>query len=62
MGFGLEEVAKVEYLIPGLELGIGNHETESARAELAACERETVQRFRMVARVADDPLDDLPGE
>ena len=36
------------------------HNATAAREEFATCEREAAQRTGIIARVADDSLDDLP--
>ena len=64
MPFGLEEVAKVEYVnsLQALRMDIGHEKTESARTEAATCEGEAEERLGIVTRMADDPLEDFPSQ
>lgn len=58
-----EEVAKVKDSVPALEVNIiGDQKTESARTEVVACEGEVAEGLEIITRMANDSLDDFPGQ
>ena len=59
-GIVLQELDEGEGLTAALERDSLKHHAAAVRMELAACEGETAQGVRMVTRLVDDPLDDLP--
>ena len=49
-------------MVPVLEVSELDHEPQATRTKLATGERKATEEVEIVMGVADDPLNDLPGE
>ena len=62
MRISVEKVAQGKDLFPAQEIDMGDHEAKATGAKLGASDGEAAKGFWSVCGVANDSLDDLPGE